>query len=120
MTKQTEALEMAHTTFMQINERFPRRDNGDGYFDKERIACKEALAEQPTQEPITHVIGIDNDGKEVVVKLQSPLYTHPKKWQGLTDDEIWDIADFLGKNKEWDYPVMFAKTIEKVLSEKNT
>jgi hypothetical protein len=37
----------------------------------------------------------------------------------LSDDEIWDIANFLGKNKEWDYPVMFAKTIEKVLREKN-
>jgi len=79
--------------------------------------------------------------KEVV-----PLYTHPvflaqgsklvaghegvfvedknlkqqKQWQGLSDEEIWDIANFLGKNKEWDYPVMFAKTIEKVLREKNT
>ena len=79
--------------------------------------------------------------KEVV-----PLYTHPvflaqgsklvaghegvfvedknlkqqKQWQGLSDVEIWDIANFLGKNKEWDYPVMFAKTIEKVLKEKNT
>ena len=78
--------------------------------------------------------------KEVV-----PLYTHPvflaqgsklvaghegvfvedknlkqqKQWQGLSDEEIWDIANFLGKNKEWDYPVMFAKTIEKALKEKN-
>ena len=48
-----------------------------------------------------------------------PLYTHPKQWQGLSDDEIWDIANFLGKNKEWDYPVMFAKTIDKALREKN-
>ena len=46
--------------------------------------------------------------------------TQPKEWQGLSDDEIWDIAIFLGKNKEWDYPVMFAKTIEKALKEKNT
>jgi len=79
--------------------------------------------------------------KEVV-----PLYTHPvflaqgsklvaghegvfvedknlkqqKQWQGLSDEEIWDIANFLGKNKEWDYPVMFAKTIEMALREKNT
>ena len=78
--------------------------------------------------------------KEVV-----PLYTHPvflaqgsklvaghegvfvedknlkqqKQWQGLSDEEIWDIANFLGKNKEWDYPVMFAKTIDKALKEKN-
>ena len=48
MTKD-EALLMAHTTFMQINERFPRRDNGDGYFDKEITACKEAL-EQPNRQ----------------------------------------------------------------------
>ena len=42
----------------------------------------------------------------------------PKEWQELSDDEIWNIANFLGKNKEWDYPVMFAKTIEKALKEK--
>jgi len=24
----------------------------------------------------------------------------PKQWQGLSDEEIWDIANFLGKNKE--------------------
>ena len=47
-----------------------------------------------------------------------PLYTHPKEWVSLSDDEIWDIANFLGKNKEWDYPVMFAKTIEQALKEK--
>ena len=43
-----------------------------------------------------------------------------QEWQGLSDDEIWNIANFLGKNKEWDYPVMFSKTIEKALKEKNT
>ena len=43
-----------------------------------------------------------------------------KEWISLSDDEIWDIANFLGKNKEWDYPVMVAKTIEKALKEKNT
>ena len=43
----------------------------------------------------------------------------PKEWQRLSDDEIWNIANFLGKNKEWDYPVMFAKTIEQALKEKN-
>ena len=43
----------------------------------------------------------------------------PKEWISLSDDEIWNIANFLGKNKEWDYPVMVAKTIEKALKEKN-
>jgi hypothetical protein len=43
------ALKMAHKTFMQLNERSPRKDDGSGYFDKEINACKEAL-EQPAQE----------------------------------------------------------------------
>ena len=43
-----------------------------------------------------------------------------REWQTLSDDEIWNIANFLGKNKQQDYPVMFAKTIEKALKEKNT
>lgn len=45
MTKDT-ALKMAHKSFMQLNERHPRKDNGNGYFDEEIQACKEAL-EQP-------------------------------------------------------------------------
>ena len=128
MTKD-EALKMAHKSFMQLNERYPRRDNGDGYFDKEIQACKEAL-EHPAQEPVAWM---DSEGRfrldfktEIVrsiaaVNKEIPLYTHPApSWQGLSDDEIWDIANFLGKNKEWDYPVMFAKTIEQALKEKNT
>ena len=84
-------------------------------------ACEEAL-EQPTQEPM--IIKQDNG---MVLKLGyddlpngTPFYTHPKQWQGLSQEEIWDIANFLGKNKEWDYPIMFAKTIEQALKEKNT
>ena len=55
-------------------------------------ACKEALEQPTTQElydnggnmtittqSLTHVIGLDNKGYEAVVKLQSPLYTHPKQ-----------------------------------------
>jgi len=87
-------------------------------------ACKEAL-EQPAQEPV----GVVSWHEGAVMGSIFPssnmpkdgdkLYTHPKEWQGLSDDEIWDIANFLGKNKEWDYPVMFAKTIDKALKEKN-
>ena len=47
MTKD-EALKVAHTTFMQLNERYPRLADGDGYFDKQIIACKEAL-ERPKE-----------------------------------------------------------------------
>ena len=74
----------------------------------------EALAE--TQEPITHVIGLDNDGKEVVVKLQTPLYTTPpsREWVGLSGEEIKDI--------EYEYAyasIGFARAIEAKLREKN-
>ena len=90
---------------------------------------KSAL-EQPTQEPVAWMEtykGEPNNLEFTKAKLDGwsenkeivPLYTHPKEWQGLSDDEIWNIANFLGKNKEWDYPVMFAKTIEKALKEKN-
>jgi hypothetical protein len=84
-------------------------------------ACKEAL-EQPTQEPVAWMNDIAFSMDKELLGTRGrivALYTHPHQWVGLTDDEIWDIANFLGKNKEWDYPVMFAKTIEKVLREKN-
>ena len=60
--------------------------------------------------------------KEILGKVFDAVYAqYPKKeWISLSDDEIWNIANFLGKNKEWDYPVMFAKTIEQALKEKNT
>ena len=91
---------------------------------------KSAL-EQPTQEPVAWMEtykGEPNNLEFTKAKLDGwsenkeivPLYTHPKEWQGLSDDEIWNIANFLGKNKEWDYPVMFAKTIEQALKEKNS
>ena len=68
------------------------------------------------------VINEDVEVSEAAITLIGLVndMTKPKEWQGLSDDEIWDIANFLGKNKEWDYPVMFAKTIEQALKEKNT
>ena len=68
------------------------------------------------------VINEDVEVSEAAITLIGIVndMTKPKEWQGLSDDEIWDIANFLGKNKEWDYPVMVAKTIEKALKEKNT
>ena len=85
-------------------------------------AYKEALEQPTTQEPVASRFKL-SDGNYSLHNNQydfgEPLYTHPKQWQGLSDDEIWNIANFLGKNKEWDYPVMFAKTIEQALKEKN-
>ena len=79
-----------------------------------------------TQEPVLYIDEGGLDGHATwaqATRCQATdiaLYTHPKEWISLSDDEIWDIANFLGKNKEWDYPVMVAKTIEKALKEKNT
>ena len=92
-------------------------------------ACKEAL-EQPTiqelydnggnmtitTQSLTHVIGLDNKGYEAVVKLQSPLYTHPKQWQGLSDDEIEEL--FPDESKLFSLED-FARAIEAKLKEKN-
>ncbi len=98
MNKQTqEALKMAHKTFMQLNERTPRKDDGSGYFDKEINACKEAL-EQPAQEPVAEYVGMGKikwiyPAAEGRMKDGDKLYTHPHQWQGLTDDEIDQIID---------------------------
>ena len=120
MTKQTEALRMA----IEVIEAFERGcDIDDYYMDVSNAldACKEALAE--TQEPMTHVIGLDNDGKEVVVKLQTPLYTTPpsREWQSLSDEEIleclsktkWNDIDYCPDHDD------FASHIEAKLREKN-
>ena len=94
-------------------------------------ACKEALEQPTTQElydnggnmtittqSLTHVIGLDNKGYEAVVKLQSPLYTHPKQWQGLSDDEIKDKAIFFNVS---DISLEdFIGVIDRTLREKNT
>ena len=163
MNKQTEALKMAIEVLCLVEE---YDDNGVNVAKKAIQACKEALEQPTTQEPVAYfkkwedksgehkdikfsnsegykplytqpaprptqepVLYIDEGGLDghatwaQATRCQATdiaLYTHPKEWQGLSDDEIWDIANFLGKNKEWDYPVMVAKTIEKALKEKNT
>jgi hypothetical protein len=46
-----------------------------------------------------------------------PLYTHPHQWQGLTDDEINELADF------WDLSDIniepFIEKVERKVKEKN-
>jgi len=95
--KTQEALKMAIDT-MEMHVPYYVKDRGCDAIN----ACKEAL-EQPAQKPEAYIVN----------------YEPNIQWQALTDDEIWDIANFLGKNKECDYPVMFAKTIEQALKEKN-
>ena len=124
MNKQTEALKMAIEVLCLVEE---YDDNGVNVAKKAIQACKEALEQPTTQEPVAYFKKWeDKSGEHKDIKFSNsegykPLYTHPApSWQELSDDEIWNIANFLGKNKEWDYPVMFAKTIEQALKEKNT
>ena len=48
--------------------------------------------EQPTQEPVAWMHCVDEDITEFndfqACPKCEPLYTHPKEWQGLSDDEI--------------------------------
>ena len=116
-------------------------ESGGNYYvnrDKTIQACKEALEqptnmvtipldkledmqrklkEQPTKEPM--IIKQDNG---MVLKLGyddlpngTPFYTHPKEWQGLSDDEILDIKVKAGLGNWYD----FSRAIEQSLKEKN-
>jgi hypothetical protein len=119
MTKD-EALKMAHKSFMQLNERHPRKDNGNGYFDEEIQACKEALEQQP-QEPVA-MYENGNVNWINTPKDNSPLYTHPApSWQTLSADEIdiIDEATWIEDHKVWGIHD-FARAIEQALREKNT
>jgi hypothetical protein len=58
-----------------------------------------------------------SDYKEVV-----PLYTHPKQWQGLSDDEIEEVYEKvsapMGERRIYEVHTL-AKAIEAKLKEKN-
>ena len=78
---------------------------------------KSAL-EQPTQEPVAWMHCVDEDITEFndfqACPKCEPLYTHPKEWQGLSDDELEELSSeeelmFWG----------FARAIEAKLKEKN-
>jgi hypothetical protein len=93
-------------------------------------ACKEALSEQePAIEPVgwywNSFKGNEPhcDVKRGSSKLDHifgepiPLYTHPKQWQGLTDDEVEKMAR-QASNFSISYHE-FAHAIEQALKEKN-
>ena len=85
--------------------------------------------EQPTQEPVAWMEtykGEPNNLEFTKAKLDGwsenkeivPLYTHPKEWQSLSNDDINGAVKFL--NVRIEYPIMFARLIEMHLKEKNT
>ena len=115
MTKD-EALKMAHKSFMQLNERHPRKDNGNGYFDEEIQACKEAL-EQPAQEPVKQKVKVLYEKN----RIQTCEILPAPAWQGLSDDEVNDLHHkWIMNNGNKDTQYDFARAIEQALKEKNT
>ena len=85
---------------------------------------RQAIAELESQEPVawrwkTHN-GYAYSEQHYEGEDGQPLYTHPpqRTWQGLTDEEIWQIAtdSTIGGDLHAD---KFAKAIEAKLKEKN-
>ena len=75
--------------------------------------------EQPTQEPVAWMHRVDEDITEFndfqACPKCEPLYTHPKEWQGLSDEEILDIKVKAELGNWYD----FSHAIEAKLKEKN-
>ena len=91
----------------------------------------QAIEQSEKQEPVAHVYLFDRDGRPKVawdnakdIKIGDKLYAAPpKRWVGLTDEEIQDLSYLSQKidegNAAWFDRLGFAKAIEQVLKEKN-
>jgi hypothetical protein len=98
-------------------------------FDREDVinACKEAL-EQPAQEPYCWCFLDMLVGEEEAKSYEQnedfkgakafPLYTHPHQWQGLTDDEIWELKGFYDYMTPEEY-IAAIRGVEAKLKDKN-
>ena len=89
----------------------------------------EALRKALEQEPVAWMWTVNNGGgyssrgigfeqTDIPFAVHTPLYTQPKKWVGLTDEEreeIHDSFEFQNKWDGWEYE----KAIEAKLREKN-
>jgi len=113
MTK--EALKLA----LEALERLALPKNADDIFRRAVIAIKEALA-QPEQERFL-VATIGNWGRVewadgVFPSLGDKMYSAPRTWVGLTNDEIFEIH----KQVDSMQYLTFGHAIEAKLKEKNT
>ena len=106
----------------------------DGAMD----ALRERLA-QPEQEPVAWQVMVEDEAmKEFPIKDMAhdwcakkklsgspsaywirPLYTAPRQWQGLTDEEIVAVYGDDLKYRDGDY-LRYSRAIEAKLREKNT
>jgi len=86
---------------------------------------------QPVQDPVAWMnpswIDPDTRGwasdsfESIQIAGWVPLYTAPRQWQGLTDEEVSKLIDNeIGFNSCWGPEEQFARAIEAKLKEKNT
>ena len=80
-------------------------------------------APRPTQEPVAWMHCVDEDITEFndfqACPKCEPLYTHPKEWQGLSDDEIDRIYCEVSDNCVKYFPSELYAAWFKALKEKN-
>jgi hypothetical protein len=131
-TQTKQALEMAIEALEHASERSIIIDAYEEIIN----ACKEALniancdLKQTEQEPVAWMYENDVtkayfETKESSLVLEygckeTPLYTHPKQWQGLTDDEVDDFM-FQSCDAENGYSITdLIRLVEQSLKDKNT
>ena len=110
----------------------PHGFNRDASHNLGRYVCECEGWDPPEQEPVawldtfTDEVYSNSELDEEAKKDLAPIYTAPPKreWQGLTDEEIFDLADHYGEFKYGDAQghkrLEFARAIEAKLKEKNT
>ena len=126
MTKD-EALNLALETlessrvFVMSREMIKQPEGADWY-DNRINAIKEALA-QPEQEPVLWMMPDGNTADKWALQFYGgqkgkPLYTTPppRKWVGLTDEEIMDMYNEPQSDAEM---IAFGREVEAKLKEKN-
>ena len=96
--------------------------------DFECPRCGRCCLQQTEQEPVAWAssLDFDDDDQEIIPakdkgKLGTsncdiPLYTVPKQWQRLTDEEVSDVIDNVLEGGGW---LDVARAIEQALKEKN-
>ncbi len=144
MPTKDEALKMA----IEALDKEPQSMEDFEAKEKAINACKEALEQPPpkvepfdvwagtkpqlAQEPVLYIDQSGLDGHATWAQPNAcqdtdiALYTHPHQWQGLTDDEIYKMADeayinvelIQGKGIVFDR-LKFYRAIEQALKEKN-
>ena len=107
-------------------EEFDWEGNGMSEQDKAPVE-QEPVAWQHRQRGLNatdwqewHTVGYKPQGPEDDRFQIRPLYTHPKQWAGLTDEEIMKMLDYGQYGRVPQYARNFVDAIEAALKEKNT